>query len=82
MSPVGVRHHRLHRQVHVKPDDVGHLLLELGIIGDLECIDTGRLQGGRMPDAFYARRADAPTDSAIYVRASASRQAASRAQPF
>ena len=46
-------------RVHVEPDDVGHFLLELRVVRDLEPLDEMRLEASLGPDAPHARRADA-----------------------
>ena len=52
---VNAQHHRLVRRVHVEPDDVDDLLLELRIVRDLEGPDEMRLETGLPPDALNRR---------------------------
>ena len=56
---VDAQHQRPVRRVQVEPDDIGHLLLELRVVRDLEPAHKVRLQAGLGPDAPHARRADA-----------------------
>ncbi len=50
---------RLVRRVHIKPDNVGDFLLEIGIGRDLEGLDQMRLEPGLTPDPLHRRVADA-----------------------
>lgn len=56
---INAQHQSLVRRVHVEPDDIDGLLLELRIVGDLEGLDEVRLDPGLAPDPLNARVADA-----------------------
>ncbi len=55
---IDAQHQRLVRRVQIEADDIGDLLLELRVVGDLERLDEMRLEAGLGPDAPHAGRAD------------------------